>query len=163
MGKLATFGILCLLAVVVAACTRTDGRFIRASATVLAGNWLLFAMPWIYAPAAPAFAFQSSNLDAWAMADLLSLIMIGWAGRRTWWSPILWSPYLVTLTMFAVAWSSGLPYEQYMHVLDAALAFQLLIIFTVGGGDCADYLSDLWRHRRIRHLGWAPVLRAAAS
>lgn len=157
------YGIACALAYLVALCARQDGYVLRVGATVLGGNWLLFAMPWIYAPAAPAFALEVSNLDAWALTDLISMVMIGWAGRDTYWSPALWGPYLITLSMFAIAWVSGLPYVDYKFVLDAALTIQLAVIFAIGGGDCADYLSDLWRTCRLRILGDGPGSTAAAS
>lgn len=155
MLTMALFGIACVLAFLVALCARQDGHALRVGAAVLGGNWLLFAMPWIYAPAAPSFALQVNNIDAWALADLLSMMAIGWAGRDAYWSPALWGPYMVTLSMFAIAWTGGLPYVEYKYVLDAALTLQLAVIFAIGGGDCADYLSDLGRRCRVRLMGLA--------
>ena len=157
------YGIACALALLVALCARQDGHVLRVGAAVLGGNWLLFAMPWIYAPAAPAFAMQVSNLDAWALTDLISMVAIGWAGRDTWWSPALWSPYLVTLWTFAIAWAVGLPYVEYKAVLDAMLLIQLATIFAIGGGDCADHLSDSWKRLRVRAVGCAAGASAALS
>lgn len=157
------YGIACGLALLVALCARQDGHVLRIGAAVIGGNWLLFAMPWIYAPAAPAFTLGGSNLDAWAVTDLLSMIAIGWAGQNVYWSPALWSPYLITLSMFAIAWTVGLPYLAYKYVLDAALTIQLATIFAIGGGDCADYLSDLCGRIRLYLVGIASGATAAAS
>lgn len=154
MVKLATFGILCLLALLVSLCTKGEGRTLRVAASVLAVNWLLFAMPWIYAPLAPSFIVSSagvrvSNLDMWALADLISLMVIGWHGRFIWWSPMLWSIYLVTLCMYSIAWALELQYVEYKYVLDGALIVQIAIILAMGGGGCADYLLDRWRRLRL--------------
>lgn len=130
---------------------------------VLFGNWLLFSMPWIYAPASPAFiayawGLEVSNKDMWAFADLVSLVLVAIKCRHAWWSPLLWIPYLITLTMHSIAWCNGLEYIDYRAVLDASLVVQLAVIFTLGGGGCADRLSDLWGLRgvvlsAIRRLG----------
>lgn len=153
MLRLSLFGLVCTVALLVALPAKRDGHVLRIAALILWGNWLMFAMPWIYAPAAPAFVVRSDNLSAWSLTDLLSMIAIGWVGRRVWWSPAVWSLYLVTLPMFAIAYMTGLPYEQYMYVLDGALIVQLAVVLTIGGGDCADYLSDIWRASRLRFLG----------
>ena len=71
--------------------------------------------------------------------------------RHTWWAPVLWSPYLVTLSMHAVAWANDLEYVAYKDVLDAALIVQLATLFVVGGGGCADRVFDCCR--RFRGLG----------
>lgn len=158
MLRLALFGLACTVALLVALPAKRDGHVLRVAALILWGNWLMFAMPWIYAPAAPAFVVRSSNLNIWALTDLLSMVAIGWAGWRVWWSPAVWSLYLVTLSMFAIAYATGLPYEQYMYVLDGALIVQLAVVLTIGGGDCADYLSDFWRAVRLRLLGGTSVV-----
>ena len=157
MTKLATFGLMCAAALLVSLFAKKDGHVLRVAAAVIASNWLLFAMPWIYAPAALSFAVGGSNLDAWAMTDLLSMVVIAWAGRGAWWSPAIWSLYLVTLSMFSIAYALGLPYDQYLYVLDGALIVQLSMIFVIGGGDVADFLSDRWRYSRLRILGWTTL------
>lgn len=146
MVKLATFGALCALALLASLCAKKDGQVLRVAASIILGNWLLFAMPWIYAPAAPAFVLGGDNLDAWALADLLSMIAIGWLARDQWWAPAVWSPYLINLSMYAIAWGSNMQYIDYMYVLDAALILQLAVVLAIGGGDCADYLLDRWRN-----------------
>lgn len=148
-----TFGLLCALAVAVSACVKVDRGSVLAAALVITANWLLFSMPWIYAPASLAFVLSGwgidvSTEDTWSVIDLASLIAVGLTCRRFWWSPILWSAYLVTLSMHAVAWANGLEYLDYRRVLDAALILQLATLFVVGGGDCADRLLDCWRSFR---------------
>lgn len=73
--------------------------------------------------------------------------------RYTWWAPVLWSPYLVTLSMHAVAWANDLEYVAYKDVLDAALLVQLATLFVVGGGGCADRLSHFWCRYSFRSMG----------
>lgn len=119
------------------------------AAWVLAVNWLLFSMPWIHAPLAPAFlayeyGFTFSNKDMWAVADVIALIAVMTKCRHAWWSPLLWVPYLITLTMHAIAWCNGLEYIEYRAVLDASLVMQLAVIFMLGGGGCADRVFGVW-------------------
>jgi len=148
-----TFGLMCVLAVAVSACVKVDRAPVLTAALVIATNWLLFSMPWIYAPASLAFVLSdwgmpASTEDTWSVIDLISLMIVGIVCRRFWWSPILWSAYLVTLSMHAVAWANGLEYLDYRRVLDAALILQLATLFVVGGGDCADRVFDSWRSFR---------------
>ena len=153
MWSIFTFGLMCTLAVAVSACVKVDCAPVLTAALVIFTNWLLFSMPWIYAPASLAFvlsdwALPVSTEDTWSVIDLLSLMVVGIVCRRFWWSPILWSAYLVTLSMHAVAWANGLEYLDYRRVLDAALILQLATLFVVGGGDCADRVFDCWRSLR---------------
>ena len=156
MLKLGTFGLLCAVALVVAAHAREQRRYAMLSAIVIAANWLLFAMPWVYHPLSPAhllkvWGLPTSHEDMWALTDLLSLIIVAWAGRSVWWSPMLWSVYLATLAMHAVAWANGLQYVEYETVLDACLVVQIAVLFVVGGDECADRMSGL--RNRLRVLG----------
>lgn len=166
MIGLALFGMACVAAVAVAYAARlaTEEReCVVFAAWVLLGNWLTFSMPWIYAPASPAFIVYSfglhvRNIDMWAFADLACLALVAIKCHRAWWSPLLWIPYLITLTMHSIAWCNGLEYIDYRAVLDASLVMQLAVIFTLGGGGCADRMSDLWGLRgvvlsAIRRLG----------
>lgn len=153
MWSIFTFGLICVLAVAVSACVKVDRAPVLTAALVIATNWLLFSMPWIYAPASLAFMLSGwgidvSTEDTWSVIDLISLMIVGGVCRRFWWSPILWSAYLVTLSMHAVAWANGLEYLDYRRVLDAALILQLATLFVVGGGDCADRVFDCWRSLR---------------
>ena len=148
-----TFGLLCALCVAVSACVKVDRNAVLTAALVIATNWLLFAMAWIHPETSPAFVmtdlgFYMTHEDTWSIIDLISLIIVGVVCRRFWWSPILWSAYLVTLSMHAVAWANGLEYLDYRRVLDAALILQLATLFVVGGGDCADRMFDCWRSFR---------------
>lgn len=166
MTKLATFGILCLLAIVVVSYARHDRLCAVKVAGILAANWLLFSMPWIYAPASFEFVMHALGLpgrqeDGWAMLDLASLVMVTVVGWRVWWSPIIWSIYLVQLTMHAVAWANGLEYVDYAAVLDGGLAVQLAVLFMIGGPGFAVHLSSLWH--RLRGVGMARQLGEASS
>jgi len=148
-----TFGLMCALAVAVSACVKVDRNAVLTAALVISANWLLFAMAWIHPEASPAFVMTDLGVymtheDTWSVMDLLSLMVVGIVCRRFWWSPILWSAYLVTLSMHAVAWANGLEYLDYRRVLDAALILQLATLFVVGGGDCADRLLVGWRSLR---------------
>jgi len=154
--KLALFGVLCVLAIAVAHCAREERDCVVFTAWVLALNWLLFASYWIYAPSSPAFllyaiGIQVKHEDMWALADLVSLVAVGWHCRNLWWSPLLWCVYLVTLVMHVIAWANSLQYTDYIEVLDAALIIQLAVIFMLGGGGCADLLSNCWT--RLRGVG----------
>ena len=153
MWSIFTFGLMCTLAVAVSACVKVDRAPVLTAALVITANWLLFSMPWIYAPASLGFVLSGwgvdvSTEDTWSVIDLASLIAVGLTCRRFWWSPILWSAYMVTLSMHAVAWANGLEYLDYRRVLDAALILQLATLFVVGGGDCADRMFDCWRSFR---------------
>lgn len=157
MCKVAFFGVACVLAMWVASCAREERDCILFTAGALAVNWLLFASFWIYAPLSPAFllydvGIQVKHEDMWAITDLASLVAVGWRCRNVWWSPILWSVYLVTLTMHVIAWANDLMYLDYDEVLDAALIIQLAVIFMLGGGGCADRLLGAWSNVRIRLL-----------
>lgn len=148
MLKLATFGLMCAVALVVAACSREDRRIATVAALVVLVNWLLFAMPWIdndlsLAHLAKMIGMPAKHEDAWALMDLLSLVIVAWVGRSVWWSPMVWTVYLATLAMHAVAWANGLQYEEYATVLDACLVVQIAVLFVVGGDGCAAYLSDV--------------------
>lgn len=148
-----TFGLMCALAVAVSACVKVGRNAVLTAALVILANWLLFAMAWIYPEASPAFVMTDLGVymtheDTWSVMDLVSLMIVGIVCRRFWWSPILWSAYLVTLSMHAVAWANGLEYLDYRRVLDAALILQLATLFVVGGGDCADRVFDCWRSLR---------------
>lgn len=166
MCKLVTFGVLCALAVLVSAASVTERRCLMASALVIAGNWLLFSMPWIYAPASFEFVMSGWGLpgtqeDGWAILDLCSLVAIVGCCWRSWWGPLLWSPYLVTLSMHAVAYSSHLKYGEYQGVLDASLAVQLAVIFLIGGPEVANRVLDRWRD--IRGVGVSAGAQRKAS
>lgn len=166
MSKLVTFGLLCVAALVVASCSREDRRCIVTAASVILANWALFVLPWVYNPLSPAHLLKVIGLpatheDMWALADLASLLTIAIQGRDTWWAPMIWSAYLATLTMHAVAWATALQYVDYSAVLDASLIVQLAVIFLMGGSGCADLVS---RCRRWFHdLGSGPRLVAGIS
>ncbi len=157
---LALFAVLCVVALVVSHFAQEERGCVVHAGWVLLINWLLFASPWIYAPASPAFLLADIGLpaepqDMWAIADLASMIAVAVRCRHVWWGPMLWSVYMVTLCMHAVAWANGLEYLEYKAVLDASLVMQLAILFMLGGGGCADYLSDLWGRVRVLLLGMA--------
>lgn len=148
MNEVVISGVSCVTAIAVACCAREDRDLAIMVAMVISANWLLFAMPWIYAPASLAFiAFDlgipARQEDGWAAVDLISLMIVGWQGRDAWWSPIIWSIYLVTLAMHAIAWANELQYVEYKYVLNAALIIQLAVIFMLGGGGCADRLLSV--------------------
>jgi hypothetical protein len=153
MWSIVTFGLICAAAVAVTSCVKVDRACLVTAALVVTANWLLFSMPWIYAPASLAFiaadmGIEVTTEETWSVIDLCSLVAVGIACRHVWWSPILWSTYLVTLAMHAVAAANGLEYLDYRRVLDAALILQLATLFVVGGGDCANRLLDGWRSVR---------------
>lgn len=151
--KLATFAALHVLAIAVAACSRHDRPCAVKVAGILAINWLLFSLPWIYAPASYAFlvGIPARQEDGWALFDLLSMMSVIVVCWRVWWAPVIWSIYLVMLSMHAVAWANGLEYIDYAAVLDAGVAVQLAVIFMVGGPGCADRLLAGWG--RFRSVG----------
>jgi len=156
MCKLVTFGLLCVAALVVAAHSREDHAFAKVAGWTVLGNWALFVMPWVYNPLSIAHLLKIAGLpvvheDAWALTDLASIFIIGYAGRYVWWSPIIWSLHMSMLAMLSVAWANSLEYIQYSAVLDACLIVQLAVLFLVGGEGCADRLSDCWRD--IRRMG----------
>lgn len=167
MVKLATFGILCALSIAVAACARRDRSCATKVAGIIAANWLACSMPWIdrdlsYSAIVHAWGLPGKQTDGFALFDLLAMaaaIQVCW---RVWWAPVIWSVYLIDLTMHALAWSAGLQHVDYASVLDAGLAVQLAVIFMVGGPGCADRLSDCWV--RVRSMGRAArrVLEAAS-
>lgn len=153
MVKLVTFGALCLLSVIAAACAREQRRCAVLAAMVILANWVLFVMPWVYNPASPAHllkvaGYPSSHENMWALADLVSLCAIGWFCRDRLWAGILIGQYLGMLAMLAVAQVNGLQYVDYSMALDAALTVQLAVIFTLGGGGVSDRLSAGWRRGR---------------
>ncbi len=156
MTKLVTFGILCIAAVLVGALSANDRRCLFTAALVILGDWLLFSMWWIYAPASLPYVAQGVGLyirhiDAWAMIDLSAMICLIGCCWRVWWGPLLWLPLLVNLVMYAVAYSFDLEYANYQNVLDASLSVQLATVFLVGGPGCADRLSRCrWFHRVVR-------------
>lgn len=169
---IALFAVLCVAAVVVSHFAHDGRDCVVFASRVLLVNWLLFASYWIYAPLSPAFmaygAGQAMGLDLpvkhedmWAIADLASMIAVAVRCRHVWWGPMLWSVYMVTLCMHAVAWANGLEYLEYKAVLDASLVMQLAILFMLGGGGCADYLSAVWR--RFRRVGVGARRNAEAS
>jgi hypothetical protein len=149
MWSIYTFGLMCILAVLVSCCVKVDRNAVVTAALVIGTNWLLFAMAWIHPEVSPAFIMTDLGIymtheETWSVMDLASLMVVGIVCRRLWWAPILWSAYLVTLAMHAVAWANGLEYLDYRRVLDAALILQLATLFVVGGGDAADRLFDFW-------------------
>lgn len=163
---LALFAVLCVMALVVAHFAQEERGCVVHAGWVLLINWLLFASPWIYAPLSPAFLLADIGLpaepeDMWALADLASMIVVAIRCRNVWWGPMLWSVYMVTLCMHAVAWANGLEYLEYKAVLDASLVMQLAILFMLEGGGCADYLSAVWR--RFRRVGVGARRNAEAS
>lgn len=151
--KLATFAVLLVLAIVVASCSRYDRPCLVKVAYILAANWLAFSMPWIYAPASYAFLLgaPARQEDGWALFDLLSMVGVITVCWRVWWAPVIWSIYLIMLTMHVVAWANGLEYVEYAAVLDTGVAVQLAVVFMVGGPGCADRLLASWS--RVRSLG----------
>jgi len=150
MVKLVTFGALCTIAFLVAMCAKDDRACLTKAAGAILLGWLLFSMPWIYAPASYAFLIgaPARQEDGWALFDLAGLIVVTLCCWRVWWGPLLWSPYLITLSMYAVAYANHLEYEDYETVLDASLSVQLAVIFLIGGPGCADRLLDCWRSVR---------------
>lgn len=152
--KLVTFGALCVVAVAVSALTGNDRRCLFTAALVILGDWLLFSMPWIYAPASLAFVAKGVGLsmrqiDGWAMIDLCAMICLIGCCWRVWWGPLLWVPLLVNLVMYAVAYANHLDYISYQNVLDASLSVQLATVFLIGGPGCADRVSRCWSLRRV--------------
>lgn len=162
--KIATFGLVCLLSIAAASCARHDRACAVKVACILSVNWLLFSMPWIYAPASYAFLIGSParQEDGWALFDLVSLVLAAWACRRVWWAPVIWATYLNLLAMHAVAYALSIEYVDYAPVLDAGLAVQLAVIFMAGGPGCADRLCNCWV--RVCALGRATrgVLEASS-
>jgi len=157
-AKLVTFGILCLLSIAVAACARHDRACAVKVAGIIALNWLACNMPWInvdwsYSAIVHAWGLPGKQTDGMALFDLVALVTAVRVCWRVWWAPVIWSVYLIDLTMHAVAWSAGLQYVDYASVLDAGLAVQLAVIFMAGGPGCADRLSDCWG--RVRVMGRA--------
>lgn len=158
MVKLATFGLLCVAAFVVAAHSHEERKFCVFASKVVGINWLLFSMPWIYNPLSPAhiavtWGVPAHHIDMWAICDMTAMILLATAGRNVWWSPVLWCINMSMLATYAVAWSSGMEYVEYETILDAGLVIQLATIIAVGGEGCADRLSDCWRS--IRGMGRA--------
>jgi hypothetical protein len=166
MCKIAFFFVMCVAAICVAYCAKEERDCVTFTAWALAANWVLFVTPWIYAPVSPAFlaydlGFPARTEDAWAAMDLICLVAVGWKTRDLWWSPYLWGAYLIVLAMHAVARFNGLIYEDYEAVLDAALVIQLAVIFSLGGGGCADRLSSSWHN--VCDMGGASGSGASAS
>jgi len=162
--KLVTFGLLCAVALLVAAFARDDRRCVFIVASVVAVNWLLFAMPWIYNTASLAHLLRLSGVpalheDMWSVADLASIIILALWARHLWWSQIIAGCYMVTLSMLTVAAEMQLDYDQYAMVLDAALVVQLAVIFMLGGGGFADRLLAHWNSYRFRGLGRRSLAR----
>jgi len=154
MSKLVIFGTLCVAAILVGLCSRQDRRTLAIGGSVIAGNWLLFSMPWIYAPASFAFlaygvGIECSQLDGWAVTELCTLATLIGVCWRAWWAPLLWSPSLINLAMYAVAYANHLEYIDYQNVLDASLSVQLAVIFVWGGPGCADCVLRCWRFCRV--------------
>ncbi len=148
MNEVAISAVACVTAIAVAYHAREDRDLTIMVALIIAVNWLLFAMPWIYAPASIAFIAYDFGLparqeDGWATVDMISLMIVAWRARDAWWSPLIWSIYLVMLAMHAIAWANGLQYVEYKYVLNAALIIQLAVIFMLGGGGCADRLLSI--------------------
>jgi len=156
MCKLVTFGLLCVAALVAAAHSREDRAFAKVAGWTMLGNWMLFVMPWVYNPLSLAHLVNMAGLpvsheDMWALTDLTSIFIVGYAGRHVWWAPIIWSLHMSMLAMLSVAWANSLEYIQYSAVLDVCLIVQLAVLFLVGGEGCADRLSDCWRS--VRGMG----------
>lgn len=156
MIHLVSFGVACGLAIAVAWLSQADRRCLATSASVIGGNWLLFSMPWIYAPAsfafvAHGFGIKASQLTGWSIIELCTLICLIGCCWRVWWGPLLWAPTLVNLVMYAVAYANDLEYIAYQSVLDASLSVQLAVVFLIGGPGCADRVSRRWRvYRMVR-------------
>lgn len=168
MLKLVTFGLLCAAALVAAAHAREDRRCVLIAAGIIAGNWLLFAMPWIYNPLSLAHmlkvvGFPARHEDIWALVDVLSLALLAHYCRHLWWSATIAAAYLGTLVTLWVGGEIGLDYDQYEHILDAALVMQLAVVLTLGGGGIADLLSDCGRRARLFLLGRPPVASAVET
>jgi len=166
MLRLALYGTFCLVAVLVALCAKTNRQMMIVTASQMLLNWLLFVMPWIYAPASLAWVISAQgvyvhNVDVWSAVDLLSLVLVGYMGWRVWWMPVFAVIYLVKLGTYAVAWAIGAKYLEYRDVLDMGLTVQIALILMIGGGDCADYLLALGV--RLRRLGRMAVLGIARS
>lgn len=164
MLKLVTFGLLCAAALVVAAHAREGRRCVVIAAGIIAGNWLLFAMPWIYNPLSLAHmlkvaGFPARHEDMWALVDVLSLLTVCWYGRALWWTGLLIGPYLASLTMLTTGWAEGADYDQYSLMLDLCLLVQLAVIFWLGGDGVLDRLSAGWRWGQ-RWLARVPMLAA---
>jgi len=166
MLRLALYGTFCLMAVLVALCAKTDRQMMIVTASQMLLNWLLFAMPWIYAPASLAWVISAHgvyvhNVDVWSAVDLLSLVLVGYVGWRVWWMPVFAVIYLIKLGAYAVAWTGRLEYLEYRDVLDMGLTVQIALILMIGGGDCADYLLAVGA--RLRRLGGMAVRSLARS
>lgn len=168
--KLATFGILCLLSIAVAACARNERDCAVKVASVLTLNWLACNMPWInvdwsYSAVVHAWGLPGKQTDGFALFDFVAMVTVAYIGWDVWWSAIIWSVSFIQLTMHAVAWANGLQYADYAPVLDAALAVQIAAIFVVGGPGCADLVFRCGRFCRLvfdsayRH---APSKKAAS-
>lgn len=156
MLRLALYGTFCLAAVLVALCAKTDRQMMIVTASQMLLNWLLFVMPWIYAPASLAWIVSAHgvyihNVDAWAVTDLLSLVLVLRIGWRVWWMPAFVMIYLIKLSTYAIAWATAAEYLEYRDVLDMGLTVQIALVLMIGGGDCADYLLSVGA--RLRRLG----------
>ena len=133
-----------------------------SAAAIIAGNWLLFVMPWVYNPASLAHLLKVAGMparheDMWALVDLASITLLAWSCRHLWWSVIIAGAYLGALALHVVAANAGLDYEQYETFLDAALVLQLAVIFVVGGRGLADLVFHWSRVRGLHLLGRTPV------
>lgn len=151
---LITFGVMCTAALVVAVFSKVDRPCLVKIAAVLWLNWFCFSMPWIYAPASFEFVMHNLGLPGkqehgWAINDMLSVIVCVTVCWRVWWAPLVWSPFLVNLSMLAVATTTGLRYTDYHFVLDASLVVQIAVIFSLGGGGVRDRVLGSRLLRRV--------------
>lgn len=162
MLKLATFAILCALAVLFAACAKEERECALVASATIFVNWLLCSMPWICNRASLAHLLKVAGLplsheQTWSAIDLASMVVICWVCRFQWWSAIMWATYMIMLTMHVVAWQMELNYDQYETVLDAALVCQLAVIYMLGSDGVADRLLACWRIHSVRAVGQSSV------
>ena len=156
--KIAIFGILAIAALTICVLSRREERWLVTVGLCLAVNWLLFAMPWIYAPASPAFivsgwgwgAVRQENM--WALADLICLCVIAVHCRAHFGSTIFVAQYAGCLAVYSAAYIGGLQYITYSFALDTSFLIQVAAIFTLGGPSVRDRVLHRWRGRRLAAL-----------
>lgn len=155
-------GLLCVAALIVAACAKNDKAEGVRVGSLLLFVWVLYVWPWVHSPSSPAAVLSRSGVDGiqhqhvWMVTDAIaSMLTLLFAWRKAWgWA--VWACFIVMLCNHT--FSPLLDFSVYSTGLDAAFLGQLAILFVIGGPGAWDRLSN-WRAKFRRIHGVYPAVR----
>lgn len=128
------YAVLLFASVLLASCA---GKRAFAVGMVITAVWVSYNAAWWWPSASPAAlaylaGVEMTHAEAWALTDLLAVIVIIPASGYRWWGFALAGVLLMQMVAYALI-EAGAAFAPSSIVLDALFLAQLAVLFMVGG------------------------------